>query len=565
MIVGTRVRMGLPALLSAAALLTALVPAYTASAGPARAASTCLTIASEQQNPWQRDFSPFSGTARESARGGIYEPLMIMSVVVQKPIPWLATAYKWTNGAKSLVITIRDGVKWSDGQPFTAKDVVFTMTYGKVDPAADQIGYSGTASNIASVKQTGPSEVTINFKKTNVTVLQPILGGIRIIPEHVWASIKTPGKTIVTNPVGTGPFTEVRSFSGQEYVLGKNTSYWQAGKPAVDCLRFPAYSGNDPENLATIKGDVDLAANFLPKIENVYTPRDPAHFHYFFSTTGNTATGLFYNVEKYPWSLVGFRKAVSMALNRSVISRIGQYGYSPPADATGIGLAFPSWLDKSVAQEAAALVTYNPTKSRQMLTDLGFKLVDKQLMDPKGKPVRMELRVIGGWTDWVGSMKLVQKYMKDIGIDAALKLDPSFGSWATPTEAGLVAHFHWVNGTDPYGYFYSIMHTKSYVKTGVSAATSSNWSRYTNVQASTLLDQFTQTTDEAQQHAIMAKIEKIMVTDLPFIPVFVNPRWYEYNTTRFTGFPTKDNEYAAGPFYAYPDKALVLNRVTPVK
>ena len=64
---------------------------------------------------------------------------MVMSVVVQKPIPWLATAYKWTNGAKSLVITIRDGVKWSDGQPFTAKDVVFTMTYGKVDPAADQI------------------------------------------------------------------------------------------------------------------------------------------------------------------------------------------------------------------------------------------------------------------------------------------------------------------------------------------------------------------------------------------------------------------------------------------
>ena len=63
----------------------------------------------------------------------------------------------------------------------------------------------------------------------------------------------------------------------------------------------------------------------------------------------------------------------------------------------------------------------------------------------------------------------------------------------------------------------------------------------------------------------MAKIEKIMITDLPFIPVFVNPRWYEYNTMRFTGFPTKDNEYAAGPFYSYPDKALVLTRVTPVK
>ncbi len=71
---------------------------------------------------------------------------------------------------------------------------------------------------------------------------------------------------------------------------------------------------------------------------------------------------------QYPYSIVAFRKALSLAINRSDVSKLGEYGYAPPTDALGINYIFPAW-DKggvhAVAQKAAA---YNPTAAKKLLT-----------------------------------------------------------------------------------------------------------------------------------------------------------------------------------------------------
>ena len=88
-------------------------------------AKTLLTVSAEQQATWVRTFNPFLADRRYPAREGMYEPLMVYNTVKGELVPWLATESKFSSDNKKLTFTVRDGVKWSDGQPFTAKDVAF--------------------------------------------------------------------------------------------------------------------------------------------------------------------------------------------------------------------------------------------------------------------------------------------------------------------------------------------------------------------------------------------------------------------------------------------------------
>src|SRR5207249_849725 len=138
-----RARRMLPALLSALALGVALIPASMVFARSTRAASPVyLTSNTNFWTTMVRNFNPLAPTGYlDFTKGAIYEPLYIITTAGGgHSYPWLATSYKWTNGNKTLLVTIRHGVKWSDGQSLTAKDVAFTFNYGKTSAGADQNG-----------------------------------------------------------------------------------------------------------------------------------------------------------------------------------------------------------------------------------------------------------------------------------------------------------------------------------------------------------------------------------------------------------------------------------------
>jgi peptide/nickel transport system substrate-binding protein len=94
-----------------------------------------------------------------------------------------------------------------------------------------------------------------------------------------------------------------------------------------------------------------------------------------------------------------------------------------------------------------------------------------------------------------------------------------------------------------------------------------NWNRYDDPQADTLLAQFGQTSDPAQQKSLMKQLQMLFVNDAPALPLFPGPDWYEYVTTRFTGFPTQNNPYAPGPPWNTPvfapNPLLVLVNLVP--
>src|SRR6201989_978042 len=143
-------------------------------------------------------------------------------------------------------------------------------------------------------------------------------------------------------------------------------------------------------------GKVDWTHNFVANVESSYLAKDPAHFHAFYGTAAYPVS-LMFDDTQYPYSLVPFRQALIMAINRSDVSKLGEYGYAPPTDAIGLNGIFASWItDPSVKAEAKRLATFNPTAAKKLLTDNGFTYKGNKLYDPKGNPVAFEIHVISG-------------------------------------------------------------------------------------------------------------------------------------------------------------------------
>src|SRR4029079_10818345 len=140
----------------------ALVSGLAAGVAPALAESV-LTMHIEEQTSWVQNFNPFDlGGRRQSTMDFVYEPLVIFNDYDGgKPIFRLATGYKFSDDLKSITYTLRDGVKWSDGQPLSSADMKYTLELMLKNKAVDTVG---VGESVASVEAPSPTEVKINLK-----------------------------------------------------------------------------------------------------------------------------------------------------------------------------------------------------------------------------------------------------------------------------------------------------------------------------------------------------------------------------------------------------------------
>ncbi len=250
-----------------------------------------------RQAPWKRVFNPFLHEAdtRWPAAAGIHEPLIVYNRATAAYVPWLATSYQWSADNTRLRFALRPGVTWSDGTPFSARDVAFTFTLMQRFPALDP---QGTWHFLAGVGPVDADTVEFAFKRTYTPGLAYI-GQQPIVAEHKWKDVAQPASFDDPNPVGTGPFTEVRRFEPTVYELGKNPKYWQAGKPAVSVLRVPLYRSNDEIVRALGRGELDWASLFLPDIEGSWVAKNPSRHQYWYPDLGPTVL-LYLNTEASP-------------------------------------------------------------------------------------------------------------------------------------------------------------------------------------------------------------------------------------------------------------------------
>ena len=537
----------------------------TQAASPTEAAAPeqgkFMVVNQELQSTWVRNFNPFSPDVRVIATTIIYEPLMVYNKVANKLVPWLADSYSWSADNTVLTFKLHPGVQWSDGQPFTAKDALFTFNLVHNNSALASAASGVMNEYVDSIA--APDDTTLEFKfKTVHTPAVYDLALQIMVPEHIWKDVADPVTFTNDNPVATGPFTEVTKFQEQVFTVEKNPHYWQAGKPYFQGLISPAYPGNDQANLATVNGDLDWMGNFIPDIEKTYVAKDPEHNHYYF--TNGDAVLIYLNTKVKPFDQPDVRKAVSMGIDRKKVVNISEFDYAPVLDDTGIGDQFKAWKDPTLSK--ATWTNYDPKAANDLLDKAGLKKgSDGIRIGPDGKPMKYELIAVSGWTDWISACQVVSQNMKDLGIDVSVST-PEYDSWYDSLSK---QNYQWAigwssGGPTPYNFYRGQMSKITVQKEGESA--DENWNRFVDPEADKLLEQFAQTSDPAKQKDLMNQIQAIFVKDAPALPLFPGPDWYEYNTARFTDFPTKDNPYVTGaPFNTPPNAMNTLILITTVK
>src|SRR5580693_10093733 len=156
------------AVLATAGLLAAACGGSSSSTGTSSSGpSGVLTIDNESGGTWACDFNPFNLSYISYSLGNVYEPLLFINTLQNaKASPWLASAYAWSNGNKTLTFTIRNGVKFSNGTPLTAADVVYTFNLLKAHKTLD---INSVWAVLTSVSQKGSNQVVMTFKAPAVT------------------------------------------------------------------------------------------------------------------------------------------------------------------------------------------------------------------------------------------------------------------------------------------------------------------------------------------------------------------------------------------------------------
>ena len=503
------------------------------------AAESVLAMHIEEQTSWVQNFNPFDlGGRRQSTMDFVYEPLVIFNDYDGgKPIFRLATGYKFSDDLKSITYTLRDGVKWSDGQPLTSADMKYTLDLMLKNKAVDIVGVS---ESVASVEAPSPTEVKITLKDVD-THFPESMADFPIVPEHIWKDIADPLTFKNEKPVGSGPMTDIRRFTPQVYEQCRNPNYWDAASLHVDCLQLPQIAGNDQMLALLPEGSMDWIGSFLPEIDKTYVALDKDHNGYWQPPAETIAFEMNFKTANpglaEAFADINFRHAFSLAMDRTAMVDIAGFGY-PVVNlhASGLPPRFDAWRNKAAEGDKDVWMTYDVDKANKVLDDAGYKKgADGMRTTPKGEPIAFSIIVPNGWTDWIDAVQIATEGLRKAGINASVAT-PEYEQWQKQLLDG---SFDAVmnsrpDGPTPFRGYYQTLST-AFAGRIVHAD-----SRYSNPELDKVFDAYRKATTDEERKKLFDQVQLIMADDFPVVPVFNGPTWYQYSTKRFTGWVTKD-------------------------
>jgi peptide/nickel transport system substrate-binding protein len=550
--------------LAACAAVLLAVTACSSSSSPsgsgAKAAGS-ITIFNGSTGTIVQNWNPFSPTMLQPSQGIIYEPLFYYNLATgAAPAPMLATADKWSADGKQLTITTRDGVKWSDGQPFTAKDVAYTFDLIRRTPALNASGFK-----ITSSVATDDHSAVLTFPVQQFAQEPNLLGNVPIIAQHIWSTMSDPGKSTNPNPVGTGPY-KVKSFSAQSYVLEKNPLYWQPGKPKIQTIRYIALATADAASAALTAGQVDWMSSFLPGLDKllqnqkelsyVNTPELTASIF----TCSDASLGC-----SGPQTDVAVRQAIYYAINRDQLNKLAGGGFAATASPT---MLLPDRDAQWIADPANLKAPGGPdvAKANQILDAAGWVKGSDGIRSKAGKRLTLTIQTVTGWSDFISLNDAMTQELKQIGVE----LKPTQLAWQEWNTNEVQGKFQLSldsiglgPSANPYYTYNQHYLSATTAKVGQSASTNGNYARYRNPAVDKALAVAGATHDAAVQRQQYATVQNEIIRDMPYIPIYVNSMLTEFNTSRAVGWPTNTNKYAIPATWKSWDNGVVLSNLSP--
>ena len=486
----------------------------------------------------------------------IYESLMQINELhpTEEPTPWLAESVEWNDDSTQAVITARDGVKWSDGEEFTAEDIYYSINIRKENPEI----------NIDFPEQYGDisidgNQVTVNFT-TSQFVNRDKLYKLLIVPEHIWAS-EDPVTFTDLEPVGTGPFV-LDTWTPQSATLKPNPDYW-GGQPKVGTLRYDTFNDNNGLTTALTTGEAQWGWTFIPDYENTFIAKNPEHYHQV-AGGGFGVDVLYLNNETKPFDNPAFRQALNLTIDREEISTKAGYGVWPSISSV-TGLPQPSG-DAFIADEfQGESLEVDVDGAKKILTDAGYTWDGSgSLVDPDGEKVSFVLTNPAGWSDYLSALEIIAAGAGELGAEASVEAAVQ-DTWFNDIIpfGNFQASLHWTDGgSTPWNLYSNIMDGASYVPLGETA----NWNfgRYNNPEVTQALADFKGADSDEVRTEAMATIQEAFVNDAPGLVIWSRPAVAQYSTVNYTGFPSEEDPYA-NPQPTGPQAALILSKLVPTE
>lgn len=513
-----------------------------------------------------KKYNPFNyGGAVSGVVGLIYEPLYLWIPIKpenERWMPWLAAELPQWVSTTEVVVKLRPEVKWWDGRSITAEDVKFT--FYDVPRKVTTVAWAGVSNYLTEVQVIDDKTVKFVFnpETVNYADFHYLLYETPILPKHFYETyVNTYGDQLTdlaawpvvapdkdpTKLVGSGMYKVIYA-ADDHFILERVDDWW--GREVFGKLPAPkyikgvvVYSNQVAANMLG-SGELDWSCFYIPggptMVQRGYTI---SYFKdYPFYLSANVAF-LFVNTEKPPFNDSKFRKAMYFAINVDKIISSAFEGVVIPSNPVGL---LPYW-EKYLATDLLNQYgyKYDPEKAKQILDQAGY--VDRDgdgWRDmPDGRPLSIKIIVPYGWTDWMFAIISIADDLKAIGIYAEATF-PDFGVYISMIDAGeydaAINNFGSFAAPSPYSLYYWAYAATPGIWTG-------NHGRYSNAQLIELIEQLGRTPllpeYESQVNSILRDIQKILLDEMPALPLWYNGYWFLASTRYWTGWPSEDNPY----------------------
>ncbi|HSL95002.1 MAG TPA: peptide ABC transporter substrate-binding protein [Thermoleophilia bacterium] len=529
----------LAAVLLAASLLGGLAAALADSPSPSPSAPVLLRVG------WAEEpdtLSPYLSAVRSSrfVWDLVYDTLVDYDAETLEAVPGLAAS--WDHSADGLVwtFTLRDGVRWQDGRPLTARDVAWTYAFALEH---DVPLWRGALDGVREVEAVDDRTVRLRCSRPKADLLDLRLP---VLPAHVWgdASAAEVLEGFGGSPplVGSGAFRAVAWRPGQSLRLEANETYW-GGRPVVDDVVVRFYAAGDA--LAD-----DLEAGRLDGAWGVAAER----FEDLDGGGRETAAAVTAEVENLVFNCAedgdghpalrdaAVRRALAWAVDRE---RLAEVAYGPAGEPAGslvpAGLAAgPIDYHRELPEEAAA---YDPERAVAELDAAGYPDADGdgRREDASSRPLELRLVVRAASPESVTAAGLIAGWFGDLGVTVEVEKldDAAFAArvWRTvdgePRPDFDLLLWGWRGDVDP-GFVLSTLTTSSIGTWNPAGWSSKVYDELFREQARTL--------DAVARRDLVWRMQDAIAGEAPVVPVVHTRTLEAYDTRHWSGWTPSPGE-----------------------
>ncbi len=439
--------------------------------------------------------------------------------VLSQRVPTLQNGdIKLTNGGKTMDITyhLRPGVTWSDGQPLTSADVLFTWQ-ALADPKFVAESKEGV-DDVASISTPDALTAVVHYKRINADFANTLFT-FGLFPKHALQ-----GKDLNTDqaynrkPLGTGPFVVQEWASGEYITLDRNPHYWRAGQPYLDKLIFKIVPDTNTQVEQLQTGEANFVQNVpYAKVSQVKAMSGIKVV----SSKLNSWLNLNFNFKVPGLNDLAVRQAFAYGIDKNAICQQALFGLPTPV--------------KSVIQPVSPYFNanvpdypYNPAKAKAILDAAGWKPGSDGVRAKGGVRLAFTFTTYSDTADYVRVQEIIMAEMQALGIQLTAANGPASTVAGKMFQGQYQINMHrWILAAGP-----SI--TMLYASDQI-PPNGLNESYYSNPALDKILHQSDTVLDFAKRKAMLNQAQNIIAHDLPTIVIYNNTQVMAY-TDKLTGF-----------------------------